>query len=330
MEVNSAVILLIGLLALQFFGPKLSSDLAAFTRFTLHEAGHIHLTVENIGEYTRQGLLAIGALLFPTIAALAVAGAAANLAQVGFFTTAEPLTPNLEKIDPVAGFKRLFSSRSLVNFGLTLAKIGVISLVCFVALRGLLDQVVALADQSVGAIAAWIIGNAFSISLKVCLVLVVIAVLDYGYQRWEYERGLRMTKQEIKEELRHYEGDPLVRSRIRSIQKQMAMRRMMASVPKADVVITNPTHLAVAVQYDPKKMGAPTVVAKGARLIAERIRRIAVENDIPIVENKPLAQALYKGVQVGREIPQEFYRALAEVLVYVYRLGKRSLVRSAS
>ena len=165
----------------------------------------------------------------------------------------------------------------------------------------------------------------FKILLSTTIVLVFLSVLDYAYQRWEYEKSLRMTKQEIKDEYKNTEGDPMIKARIRRIQREAAQKRMMAEVPKADVVITNPTHLAVAVKYDPGKMGAPIVVAKGADYIAEKIRQIAQENSVLLVENKPLAQVLYKIVKVNHVIPEDLYRAVAEVLAYVYEEKKMKL-----
>ncbi|MBI3636878.1 MAG: EscU/YscU/HrcU family type III secretion system export apparatus switch protein, partial [Candidatus Rokubacteria bacterium] len=150
-----------------------------------------------------------------------------------------------------------------------------------------------------------------------------LAALDYGYQRWSHRRGLRMTREEVKEEMKQAEGDPQIRARFRSLHRQYAMRRMMTAVPKADVVVTNPTHLAIALKYDAGSMKAPKVVAKGARLIAERIRQVARQSGVPVVEHKPLAQALYKAVPVGGEIPGRLYRAVAEILAYVWTLNRR-------
>jgi flagellar biosynthetic protein FlhB len=161
------------------------------------------------------------------------------------------------------------------------------------------------------------------LGLKLAAIFVVLAVLDYMYQRWQYRQDLRMTKQEVREEMKRMEGDPLIREQRRHIQRQMAMRRMSAEVPKADAVITNPTHVAVAVRYDAETMAAPRVVAKGADLLAQRIREIAMEHGVPIVEKPALARALYRAVEVGQEIPVKFYRAVAEVLAFVYRIANR-------
>lgn len=330
MEINSVAILLVGLLTLRVFGPTLFASLADFMRFAVRDAAHIDLNADNAAICVRHGMQALGMLLLPVAAVLAATGLAVNFAQVGFYVSAEPMTPKLDKLNPLSGLKRLFAMKSLVNLAVSLAKIAIIALVCYVSMRRMLGETVFLSDQSPRDILCFITGHAFTIALRVCLVLIVIAALDYGYQRWEHEKGIRMTKQELKEELKQYEGDPMVRSRIRGIQRQMAMKRMMAEVPKADVVITNPVHLAIAIRYEAGAMNAPTVVAKGARLVAEKIKKIAAENGVPVMENKPLAQAMYKGVKVGQEIPQEFYRALAEVLAYVYRLGRKTVPETAA
>ena len=164
--------------------------------------------------------------------------------------------------------------------------------------------------------------SAFKLTIRCCVILAVLAILDFLYQRWNHEQKLKMTKQEVKDEHKQTEGDPMVKSRIRSIQREMARRRMMEEVPKADVVITNPTHLAVALRYDQKKMPAPRIVAKGANMIAERIKNLAREHEIPVVEDKPLAQNLYK-LEIGEEIPTQFYQAVAEILAYVYGLRRK-------
>jgi len=164
----------------------------------------------------------------------------------------------------------------------------------------------------------------FQLATRAALAMLLLALLDYGFQRWQFERSIMMTRQELREELRELEGDPHIRARIRSIRRQMALQRMMAEVPSADVVVTNPFHIAVALRYDMSKMNAPTVIAKGARLLAERIKRIAAENDVPVVEKKTLAQLLYKSVEVGQEIPENLYRVVAEVLAYVYQIDRRA------
>ena len=191
------------------------------------------------------------------------------------------------------------------------------------AVKGILTTTMAVSDSSVNTIFSFTGYTVFSIAIKILIGYAVIAVLDYGFQRWDFERSIMMTRQEIREEMKQTEGDPLIRARIRSVQRELSRRRMMEEVPKAEVVVTNPTRLAIALAYEPG-MKAPVVVAKGRNLIAEKIREIAIKAGVPIVENVPLAQALFKAVEIGDQIPSDFYTAVAEVLAYVYRLkGKK-------
>jgi flagellar biosynthetic protein FlhB len=257
---------------------------------------------------------------------LLIAGLAGNILQIGFEIHVEPLAPKLSKLNPLTGLKRILSLRGLVELGKSLAKIVFIAAIAWGVVSGYLTEFPTLVRRDIGGIWEFTHTAAFRIILYVCLAMVVLAVLDYAYQRWQHEQSLKMTKQEVKDERKQTEGDPQIKARIRSLQRQAAYHRMMAEVPKADVVITNPTHLAVALRFDPTEMAAPRVVAKGADHIAERIRDIARSHDVPLVENKPLAQALFKLAEPGDTIPVELYRAVAEVLAYVYRLkGKHAL-----
>jgi flagellar biosynthetic protein FlhB len=216
--------------------------------------------------------------------------------------------------------KRLFSLRSLAELVKSIVKILFVAAVAYLMIKQDLDLIPTLTRQSVLDIFVFAARVAFKICFNVCLALVVLAILDFAYQRWEHEKSLRMTKQEVKDENKQTEGDPKIKARIRSIQMETARQRMMAAVPTADVVITNPTHLAVALRFDAARMIAPQVIAKGAGHVAERIKQIAAENDVPLVEDKPLARALYKIVEIGNTIPADLYKAVAEVLAYVYRL----------
>jgi flagellar biosynthetic protein FlhB len=199
-------------------------------------------------------------------------------------------------------------------------KIAIITLVAWLTVRGEIASTLPLMDQEVGDILIYISRVSFKILSMTCWVLVALAVLDYAYQRWEHERNLKMTKQEVRDENKQTEGDPLIKGRIRRLQREAARKRMMAAVPKADVVITNPQHLAVALQYAPEKMAAPVVVAKGADFLAAKIREIAADHHVPVIENKPLAQLLYRMVQVDHAIPEAMYKAVAEILALVYSL----------
>ena len=262
-------------------------------------------------------------ILLPVFISLAVAAIMVNVIQVGLLFTGEPLVPKFNKINPVEGLKRIFSRRSLETLLRDIIKIVVVLWIAYVSIRGVLPVIMGMTDRSVGQLFAFAGSTVFSIAMKILIGYVVIAVLDYAFQRWDYERSIMMTRQEVREELKQTEGDPLVRAHIRTLQREMARRRMMEEVPKAEVVITNPTEIAVALAYD-AEMTAPVVVAKGRRLLAEKIRNIAEEHGVPIVENVLLAQALFKSVDIGQPIPPDLYSAVAEVLAFVYRLkGKR-------
>jgi flagellar biosynthetic protein FlhB len=259
-------------------------------------------------------------ILLPFFVPILVAGIAGNVLQVGFEIHGEALALKFDKLNPVNGVKKLFSLRSLVELGKGIVKIVVVCAVAYGVVSRYLQQFSNLMQQEISGVLLFVGRVSFEICFFVCLALTVLAALDFAYQRWQHEKSLRMTKQEVKDERKQTEGDPKIKARIRRIQMEMAHRRMMAAVPDADVVITNPTHLAIALRFDGRTMTAPRILAKGAGYVAERIRQVAFENDVPIVENKPLAQTLYKIVEIGDEIPVELYRAVAEVLAYVYRL----------
>jgi flagellar biosynthetic protein FlhB len=248
-------------------------------------------------------------------------GLLANYAQVGFLFTFEPIKPKWDKLDPMKGIKKiLVSKRSAVELVKGLLKLAVVGIVAYTSLQGVVAESMLMTDSDVGGILGFMASSAFSVMLKTGLAFLVIAVLDYMFQRYEHQREMKMTKSEVKEESKQMEGDPLIKSRIRSIQRDMARRRMMQEVPKADVVITNPTHIAVALKYDMTTMPAPKVVAKGAEKIAEKMRTLAHEHHVPIVEDKPLAWALYKSVEVNATIPPELFQAVAQTLAYIYQL----------
>jgi len=262
-------------------------------------------------------------VLIPIFLPLVVVGLAANIAQIGFELHAEPMKISFAKLNPISGLKKLISIKALVELGKSLVKICFVGLIAFLVVRNEMTMFPSLMQQEVGEILN-VIGNvAFKICFFVCLALIILAVLDYIYQRWQFERNMMMTKQEVRDERKQSEGDPKIKARIRSMQIKMARQRMMEAVPEADVVITNPTHLAVAIKFDGEKMLAPRVLAKGAGFIAEHIKEIAKQHDVPIVEDKPLAQAMYRMVEIGEYIPVELYRAVAEILAYVYRLKGR-------
>jgi flagellar biosynthetic protein FlhB len=254
-----------------------------------------------------------------------VLGIAGHLAQIGFLFTTEPLSPDLNKINPMSGLKRLFSVRNLIETARVTIK-GII--LCFVAysmMKAFILESPELIFKNPAAIFEVLGKTGKSLFLTLCGILTVFAGIDFVLQKREYGKQVRVTKQEAKQEAKEQEGDPLIKSRIRTIQRDMARKRMMQAVKKADVIITNPTHIAIALQYDKDKMVAPRVVAKGADFMAQRIKAIAAEAGVPMVENVPLARAMFKSVKVGQIIPKSLFQAVAEVLAYVYKLKNKSI-----
>jgi flagellar biosynthetic protein FlhB len=218
----------------------------------------------------------------------------------------------------------MFSMRALVELGKAIIKIVVVGAVAFFTIRSQFERLLALANADVWGAWGFLGQTTYTLGLRIAIAFLALGLLDYGFQRYQFEQDIKMTKEEVRQEIKDFEGDPQIRARIRRVRRQMAMNRMMAEVPRAHVVITNPTSLAVALLYDVEKMRAPVVVAKGARLMAERIREKAIEHSVPIVENVPLAQMLFKSVEIGSPIPETLYKAVAEVLAYVYQINRRS------
>jgi flagellar biosynthetic protein FlhB len=249
--------------------------------------------------------------------------------QVGFKVITKPFAPKFDRFNPVSGLKKIFSARSLVELGKGFLKALLLLWVLYAAMRDERDFFLELMNYNVmqGAIA--VMKKIWWLALKMSLFLLLIGLIDHTYQKWSFEKSIRMSKQEIKDEYKQMEGDPTIKRRIRQKQRELARGRMMSDVPKADVVVTNPTHIAVAIQYDQKSMIAPVVIAKGQGLVAKRIRDLAEENKIPVVENKPLARALMAQVDVGETVPQELYRAVAEVLAFIYRLKENRPTKGA-
>ncbi len=322
--------LLAGLLAVVFAAEPLWEWLTGFVRNGLREPPPLSSDAGAIVALTRQTLLDGLAHLFPLLAIMVGAGILVDLAQMGLLIVPRRLTPHWERIDPLQGFRRIFSLANLVRLVFGLLKFAVVAAVAAAVLWSEYEAILGLALLSVGEIAEYSGGLLLGLGLKVALALIFLAILDYGFQRWKHERDLRMTPQEVREELKHLEGDPQILARRRSVQRQLVLNRLSTAVPKADVVITNPTELAVALQYDPQTMEAPIVVAKGAGLLAQRIRQLAIEHSIPIVERKELAQALYREVDINRPIPRDKYAAVAEVLAYVYQLKGKKFPKAAA
>jgi flagellar biosynthetic protein FlhB len=259
-------------------------------------------------------------VVIPILGCAFIVGLLSSYIQVGFLFTTKSISFKLDRLNPINGFKKIFSKKSLVEFIKSLAKILVVGYVTFSYVLSQSKNVANILDMEISSIIGFLGKATINVALRAAIVLIILAVLDYFYQKWEFENELKMSKQEIKEEYKQTEGDPQIKSKIKEKQRQMAMRRMMQDVPKADVIITNPTHFAVAVRYDQEQDNAPIVLAKGQDLIALNIRELAGKHEVPIIENKPLARALYNTVEIGEYIPPDLYQAVAEVLAYVYKL----------
>jgi flagellar biosynthetic protein FlhB len=322
-EVNHWFMILAASIVVMALAPAFSKQIArAMTRFidapdliATDARGLTHALGDMLGD------LAIA--FMPIFLLFIIAAVAPTFLQTGFLISFERIEPKLEKISLIKGFERLFSLRSITEFGKGLLKIAVVGAVATMLLMPSMAKIYQMPTLDMVDLMIVIQDLAVRLLLGVLAIMTLVAGADFLYQRFEFLKSMRMSRQEIKEELRQSEGDPMVKSRLRQIRMERARRRMMANVPKADVVITNPTHYAVALSYKPESMAAPRLVAKGADLIAQRIREVAREHKVPVVENPPLARALYAAVDLEDEIPAEHYRAVAEVISYVFRLQGR-------
>ncbi len=318
-ELNNVSIILAGTLFFLLLGTAFFNGLSKIMQSVFSGLYYIELSPQNFFSYFTHGIGVIFVLLLPLIGVLLVAGILINIGQTGLLFTFDSITPKFDRVNPIKGAQRLFSKRGAMEVAKALFKVGGVSYLIFSSIRTNVNVFSNYTYMDLNQILASFSKILFSTLFKIIGFLLIISLLDYTFQRREFEKSIMMTKQEVKDEYKQTEGDPQVKSRIRSMQRQMARQRMMQEVPKAKVVITNPIHVAVALRYD-DGMRAPKVVAKGTRLIAEKIKEIAREHNIPIVENPPLARELYEKVELGEEIPRELYRAVAEVLAYIYRL----------
>lgn len=330
MDLSAAFGLLAGLLLLHWYGPTILEGFMSLMRESFHldalpSDGRLALEVA-LGMFMRHA----AGLLMPFLLVLAVVAIAVNLAQVGFVFSGHSLTPSLGKLSPISGFSRLVSKRTAVRLVMSLSKVGVIALAAYYTIRAFLPRLLTLPGLDFVEVIGLGANLMYLLGLRLAAVLLVLAVIDYVYQKYQMLQDLRMTKEEVREELKRMEGDPIMRQRRRQVARQLAMQRMSQAVPKADVIVTNPTELAIALKYDHENMPAPKVVAKGAGYMAQRIRDLANEHGVPIVERKPLAQALYKACDIGDYVPADLYRAVAEVLAYVFELAGKGYRRRAT
>jgi flagellar biosynthetic protein FlhB len=324
-EISSAFVLLFIFIGLKLFGGFMTDEIKVFTKSMFSNFNNIEsvYSINGLTQLVIRTMVLIFKVMGPIMAIALVTALAVEYAQVGVLFTTETLKFKLERLSPISGLKRIFSLRAVVELVKSIVKLVFVGYVAYSFIKGQSDNVLNIMNMDAIGISTYIASTSLDLAIRICIVMVFIGAVDYIYQWYDYEKNLRMTKQEIKEEYKQVEGNPEIKSKIKQKQREMSMRRMLQDVPKADVVITNPTHFAVAIKYDDKVSSAPIVIAKGQDFLAQRIKETARENKVEIVENKPLARALYDAVNIGQEIPQELYQAVAEVLAFVYSLKQK-------
>lgn len=322
-EVPAAAVLLGGLMFLAYFGNDMLQGLQSQLNDFLRIRPPQDFSVSYICSLAYGVATRTAWLIMPLMLLLCTVGVAGNIMQSGLLLSWYQLGFRFDKLKPTNGLSRIFSKNGAVELVKSVALVLIISYLSYQVVVQYLPLYPRLVLMDVKQLLYWTSSICYQVCLRVCIFLVIIAIADYAFQRYRFLEQLRMTKQEVKDEFREIEGDPLTRGRIRRIQREMARKRMMAAVPTADVVITNPTHYAVALRYDMEQMEAPQVVAKGVGFLAIKIKELAQKHDIPMVENRSLAQTLYKTVEVGASIPVTLYRAIAEILAYIYKTRNR-------
>jgi len=323
-EVPSVAVLVATIIAFYFLGASMVRQFMELMQWSFSSSMHLQIEEATVLWLVSEIFKRVLGIIAPLMTVIVVVALASNYLQVGFLFSLEAISPKFSKLDPIKGFTKIFSKQTLVELLKNIFKLVVVGSVAYLTVKSELNHMTPLMDMEIWAILSYIGEVCFKILLRTSWLLIVMALLDYAFQRWDFQQEAKMAKQEVKDEFKQREGDPLVKSRIRQVQREMARKRMMEAVPKADVVITNPTHLAIALEYN-AQMPAPRVTAKGARLMAERIKEIARQNQVPLVENKPLAQAMFKGAEIGKEIPMVFYKAVAEIMAYVYQLKNKRI-----
>ncbi len=325
MELSSVAIVGFGFMTLFALGPMISDQMMSYMKHTFTNAPSMSVSAGSFVVILRDAMATFFMALGPFLLSMVVIGTLINISQVGIRFTTKPLEPKFDKLDPVAGLKRMFSVKVVVEYFRDIVKVLLVSYVAYTIIISDVMSFFELMDSSTERFAEQFGSLAVWLALKIAAALLALAVFDYAFQRQQHKKKMRMTKQEIKEESKDTDGNPALKAKIRQMQREMTRKRMMQDVPSADVVITNPTHFAIALKYDKDSMDAPTVVAKGQRIIAQRIKEIAREAGVPVIENKPLARSLFKVCEVGATIPEKLYKAVAEVLAYVYQLKGKSI-----
>ena len=328
-EVTSLVGLLVGVVALRHAAPAIfeyaHSLLVTCTRFNVHTPW----SAQTVQQELIVGCVGLTAVVAPFFLPVLLSTVITNMAQTGPYFSMEALKSGLSELSPARGVKQLFSSQSTIQMLLGSLKMAAVVLTAYFVCRGQMLYLIELQTVDLSSAISWLFDLTYRVALTICVVAVAIAAIDWIIKKRQYEKSIMMTKQEVKDEMRQHEPNPLIRKAINRRMRQLSVSRMMAAVPHASVIITNPDHVAVAIQYDAKTMSAPKVTAKGLRLMAERIKKVARENNVPIVRRPETARALYKHVKVGQPVPSQFFRAIAEVLAYLHKLGRNVGLRAA-
>lgn len=327
-EVQTAALFTLVLLFWLFYLPTFWQGLITLISSIWQSIGDYSITSLSTMHLAVFILKEVGWLLSPLFLLVVLIGFFSSVFQFGWLLTAKPLTPDFSKLNPIKGFGRFFSKKSMIEVVKSLLKVILVGWIAYATIIDNFGQALILTDTSIGTTIIFLGKTAALILAKICAILIFIAFLDFMFVKWEMEEKMKMTKQELKEEYKETEGDPHLKAQIRSIQQEMARKRMMADVPQADVIITNPTHISVAIRYDSSEMDSPVIIAKGADFIAMKIREIARQHEIPLVENPPVARLLHK-LDIGESVPEDLFKVIAEILAHVYSLtpvnGKKSV-----
>jgi len=323
-DLSSVLVLLVGFLMLRYYGGELFGRCGEYMRYTFSQAIFSGLTLPDTLLLFNQLLLVLLQTMAPFMFAIMISAIVSNLVQTGFLFRLGPLTPDIDRMNPISGIQNIFSWKLVAELVKSILKILIVSYIPYTTIRDQFPFLMRMIQVEPVPAIIIILKLIFAMAIKIILILMALAFADWAFQRWRHEENIRMSKEEVKEEYKQREGDPKVKQKIRERQRQAASRRMMDEVPKATVVVTNPTHIACALKYVPGEDDAPTVVAMGAGQIARRIKEIAAEHKIPVIENKPLARQMYKMLEIGDAIPSELYQAVVEVLMQVHRMKNQS------
>ncbi len=323
-DLSSVVVLLTGFLMLRYWGADIFGRCGEYMQYTFSHVIFSELTLNETLVLLNQFILLLMQIMAPFLFGILISAVISNLLQTGFLFRLDPLLPDIDKLNPISGIQNVFSWKLVAELVKSILKILIVAYIPYATVRDQFPFLMRMALIEPIPATIIVLKLIFGMAIKIIMVLLVLALADWAFQKWRYEENIKMSKDEIKEEYKQREGDPRVKQKIRERQRQASSRRMMEEVPKATVVVTNPTHIACALKYVPGEDSAPKLVAMGAGLIARKIKEIAGENDIPIIENKPLARQMYNMLEIGDEIPQDLYAAVVEIMLQVHRMKNRA------